>query len=102
MVDVHTASRAHRPKDGTEALVVHAVVQREVDRVVLTLVRANVLDVARAGEVLSKLVEGCGHDAVRRVECLFHAVSVVDVDVDVQHALVVPVGGASAAGSRGC
>jgi len=35
-------------------------------------------------------VEGGGHDAVGGVEGLFHAVPVVNVNVNVQHALVVP------------
>ena len=46
--------------------------------------------VAGAGEVLSVLVERERHDAVRRVKRLLHAVAVVNVDVDVQHPLVVP------------
>lgn len=47
-------------------------------------------EVSRAGEVLAVLVEGAGHDAVRRVEGLLHPVAMVDVYVDVQHPLVVP------------
>ena len=45
--------------------------------------------VSGAGEVLSVLVEGHGHDAVGGVEGLLDAVAVVDVDVDVEHPLVV-------------
>ena len=44
-------------------------------------------EIASAGEVLSVLVEGDGHDSVGCVESLLHAVAVVDVDVDVQNAL---------------
>lgn len=46
--------------------------------------------VSGARKVLAVLVEGDGHDAVSGVERLLHAVAVMDVDVDVQHALVVP------------
>ena len=46
-------------------------------------------EISGAGEVLSVLVEGDGHHAVGGVEGLLHAVAVVDVDVDVQHPLVV-------------
>jgi len=35
-------------------------------------------------------VKGCSHDAVGGVEGLLDAVAVVDVNVDVQHALVLP------------
>jgi sensor domain CHASE-containing protein len=33
-------------------------------------------------------VEGAGHHSVSQVERFFNSVAVVDVDVDVQHALV--------------
>eukprot|EP00850_Spirogloea_muscicola_P008017 SM000042S15284 [mRNA] locus=s42:174238:177192:+ [translate_table: standard] len=105
------------------ALIVDAIIQRHIERVVLALAIAHVPEerrlpatpkrqrralkphlkglahgpaggllapeVAGAGEVLAELVEGDGHDAVGGVEGLLHAVAVVDVDVDVQHALVV-------------
>lgn len=45
--------------------------------------------VAGAGKVLPVLVKGHGHDAVRGVEGLLHSVAVMDVNVDVEHALVV-------------
>mmetsp|Transcript_26489 Transcript_26489/g.89135 ORF Transcript_26489/g.89135 Transcript_26489/m.89135 type:complete len:349 (+) Transcript_26489:295-1341(+) len=76
------------PEDALEAVVVHAVVERKVDRVILAFVVADVVDVACAREVLSEFVEGDRHDSVRRVEGLFDAVPVVDVDVDVHDALV--------------
>ena len=48
------------------------------------------LDVARAREVLAVLVEGDGHHAVGGVEGLLDTVTVVDVDVNVQHSVVAP------------
>ena len=60
-------------------------------RCVAKVTRARAcLYVTRAGEVFAELVEGDGHDAVRRVEGFLDAVALVDVDVDVQHALVTP------------
>lgn len=47
-------------------------------------------EVSSSWEVLAVLVEGDGHDPVGGVESLLHAVTVVNVDVDVQHPLVVP------------
>ena len=77
------------PEDGAEGVVVHAVVEGEVDGVVLAVGVAHVEDVAGAREVLAELVEADGHDAVGRVEGLLDAVAVVDVDVDVEDALVL-------------
>lgn len=51
-------------------------------------VLADVLDVSSPREVVLELMERTGHDSVCQVEGLLHAVSVVDVDVDVQHSLV--------------
>lgn len=39
-------------------------------------------------EVILEFVEGAGHHSVSQVERFFNSVAVVDVDVDVQHALV--------------
>lgn len=41
--------------------------------------------VACAGEVVAVFVKGQCHNAVRRVERLLHAISVMDVNVNVQH-----------------
>ena len=46
-------------------------------------------EITGAREVLAILVQGQGHDAVRRVEGLLHTIAVVDVYVNVQHPLVV-------------
>ena len=77
------------PEDGAEGVVVHAVVEGEVDGVVLSVGVANVEDVAGTREVFAELVEADGHDAVGGVEGLLDAVAVVDVDVDVEDALVL-------------
>ena len=44
---------------------------------------------ARPGEVLSVLVEANSHDAVGGVERLLDAVTVVHVNVDVQHTCMI-------------
>lgn len=46
-------------------------------------------EVTGAREVLAVLVEGHGHDSVRCVESLLHTVPMMDVNVYVQHSLVV-------------
>ena len=48
------------------------------------------MEVASAGEVVSVFVEGESHDSVCRVESLLHAVAMVNINVNIQHSLVVP------------
>ena len=47
-------------------------------------------NVARAGEEIAKLVQRERHHAVGRVECLLDAVAVMNVNVNVEHARMVP------------
>ena len=70
------------------AHVVHALLERDVDRVVAAGLRPDLVHVARPREEVAVAVQGDGHDAVGEVEGLLHAVAVVDVDVDVQDARV--------------
>lgn len=49
------------------------------------------LVVTSARKVLAKLVEGAGHDAVRAVKGFLHAITMVDVNVNVQNTLMHPV-----------
>ena len=77
-----------RPEDEFVRVIVDAVAQRHVDRVVLPAPDAPILDVARAREEVAELVQRAGHHAVRRAERLLDAVAVMDVDVDVEDALV--------------
>jgi hypothetical protein len=42
-------------------------------------------------EVFAKLVEGDGHDAVGGVECLLNAVSVMNINVNIQNALMIAI-----------
>ena len=98
---VHLHDLGH---DGLEelpvVLVIDSVLERDVEAVVLALGVADVIEVARAREVLPELMEGRRKDAIRGVERLLHAVAVVDVDVDVEHALVVLPGGNREGGGR--
>lgn len=40
-----------------------------------------------AWEVVFEFVEGAGHDSVGKVESLFNSITVVDIDVDIEHSL---------------
>jgi hypothetical protein len=59
------------------------------------------LDVTSAGKVFAKLVEGERHDTICAVKGLLDAVAVVNVDINVQHALVSSVKGGGEYGSQG-
>ena len=77
-------------ENGPEAVVSDAVTQREVDGVVAAFFVAQVPPVTSARKVLPELVETARHDAVGGVKSLLHTVAVVNVNVDVQDALVHP------------
>lgn len=44
-----------------------------------------------AREELSKLVERNAHHPIGGVKCLFNSVSMVNIDINIQDALVVPI-----------
>jgi hypothetical protein len=83
----------HRLDDGLEdglvRVVRDAITEREIDSVVLSNTDADIPKFAGAWKVLSVLVERAGHDTVGGVEGLLDTISVVNVDVDVQNALLV-------------
>ena len=49
------------------------------------------LQISCSREVFPILVKGDRHDAISGVECFFHSVAMVNINVNVQHSLVVPV-----------
>jgi hypothetical protein len=69
-------------------LIVDSVAEWEIDRVVFASSNANVSEFTCAREVFAVLVERDSHDAVGRVESFLDAISVVDVNVDVEDALL--------------
>mmetsp|Transcript_5354 Transcript_5354/g.15736 ORF Transcript_5354/g.15736 Transcript_5354/m.15736 type:complete len:478 (+) Transcript_5354:47-1480(+) len=79
--------------DGLEDLIVrvviHAFPQRTVHRVVLPRPHADILEVSGAREEVAVFVEGNCHHSVREVKSLLHAISVVDVNVDVEDSRMV-------------
>lgn len=56
----------------------------------LTLANADISKLASAGEVFAVLVERNSHDSIGGVESFLDTITVVDVDVDVEDALVEP------------
>ena len=45
---------------------------------------------ASSGEIFTILVETNCHDTICSVECFFYTIAVMDVDVDVEHAGMIP------------
>ena len=54
------------------------------------LLRNTHPEISCAGEVFPVLMERDRHHSVRGVESLLHSIAVVNVDIHVQHTLVVP------------
>lgn len=77
-----------RLEDHLKGLIIESLIEWEVDGVVRAWIFADIIDMSCSREVVLEFVEGAGHDSVGQVERFFNSVAVVDVDVDVQHALV--------------
>eukprot|EP00051_Salpingoeca_urceolata_P005907 m.78637 g.78637 ORF g.78637 m.78637 type:complete len:485 (+) comp14592_c0_seq3:64-1518(+) len=86
-VPVH-ALLNNRLENALVRFVINAVSEGKVDCIVLSLPMPNILDVAGARKVLSVLVKRHRHHSVGAVKCLFHTVAVMNVNVNVQHALM--------------
>ena len=71
------------------AHVVDSVPERKVETVVLPPAGPDIPQVSGAGEVFSVLVEGHSHDPVGGVEGFLHPVAVVNVNIDIEDALMV-------------
>ena len=47
-------------------------------------------DFTRTREIFSVFVEAYGHHSVCSIECFFYAISMVDINIDVQNPLMIP------------
>lgn len=79
----------HRFKNGLVCLVRDSVSQREVDSIILADADSNIPEFSGSREVLAVLVEGDSHDSVCGIECLLHTIAVMDINIDVENALLV-------------
>ena len=71
-------------------LVVDAVLEGHVDRVVFAVLGPDLVAVAGAREeVLGVLVETDRHHPIRAVECLLDPVTMVHVNIQVHHSRVI-------------
>jgi hypothetical protein len=72
------------------ALVCDSIPQWHIDRISLSSSDTVIPHFAGPWEKLSVLVKAGGHDSIRRVKRLLDPVSMVDVNVNVEHSLVIP------------
>lgn len=75
--------------DVDETVIVEPVQQWHINGVAFSFTLTHVLQIARAREEVTIPVEADGHHAVRHVEGLLDAIAMMNVDVDVEHALVI-------------
>ena len=75
--------------DVDETVIVKSIQQWHVDGVAFAFSFTHVLKIAGTREEVSVSMEADSHHAVRHVEGLFDAVAVMDVNVDVEHTLVI-------------
>lgn len=83
--------QTHRSEDITIALIVYAILERKVYCVTFAYTLASVIQCSGPREEVAKLVKRRGHDPIRRVERLLDSITVMNVDVDIQHARMVAV-----------
>lgn len=79
-----------RPEHAPVGFIGDAVAERKVDRIILTSANTNVAQLACAREVLAVFMEGDSHYTVGGIEGFLNAVTVMDVDVNVEDSLLVP------------
>jgi hypothetical protein len=78
----------HWAKDAPVGIIIHTIVEREVNGIVLSLGVTTVQYIARSGKVLSELVEGYCHDTVGGIKCFLHSITVMNVDINVENTFV--------------
>jgi hypothetical protein len=76
-------------EDGFVGFVGDTISEWEIDRVVLSSANTDIPKFACAGKVLAILVERARHDSVGGIKGLLDTVAMVNINVYVQHALLV-------------
>lgn len=71
-------------KNTSKRCVRDSVFQRYVDGVSFALPSPFILLASRPRKIFAKFVETACHNSVRRVECLFDAITMMTVDVNIQ------------------
>lgn len=77
-------------EDSLVRSIINAIAERKVDRVMLSLANANVAKLSSTRKVFAILVERDCHDPISGIESFFDTIAMMNVDVDVEHALPEP------------
>lgn len=83
----------YRLEDSFIRLVIDTILQRKVHGVTFPSTFAFVVQISCPGKVIAKLVEGARHHSIGGVEGFFDSVSVMYVDVNVEHSGMKPMKG---------
>ena len=75
----------HRTEYRGKRISINSITKRHVDGVGLAFFHAHISHITGAGEKVTKLVERTRHHPVRRIERLFHTISVMHVNVNIQN-----------------
>lgn len=76
----------HRLEYASEGFVGDTILEWNVYCIALPSTPPSIVQRTRSGEVLAELVERASHDPIRRVKCFFDTITVVTVNVNVEHA----------------
>jgi hypothetical protein len=68
----------HWAKNTPEGFIIHTIIERKVNGVILAIGVTDILNVSRSREIFPEFVKRDSHDAVCGVECLFDSISVMD------------------------
>ena len=61
----------------------------EVDRIIFALRHTNISNVTGTREEFAKLVEGNAHHSIGGVERFFDTITMMDIDINVEHTRMV-------------
>lgn len=79
--------RDDRLENHIEALVIKPLIKGKVDSMIWSRIFSHIIDVSSSREVVLEFMERAGHDSICQVEGLFHAITMVNIDVDVEDPL---------------
>jgi hypothetical protein len=75
-------------KDRLVGDIVNTIAEWEVDGVILASAYTDIAKLTSTWEILSVLVERAGHDSVGGIEGFFNTITMMNVDVNVEDALL--------------
>ena len=70
-------------------VIINTTVERHIQSIVLAFSKASIFDVSSAWEEVTISVKRDSHHSVGTVESLFHSISMVDINVDVKHSVMI-------------